>query len=183
MSGTFFAVVGPSGAGKDSLIGYARQALCDDGTFAFPARCITRGAGAGGEGHIAVTPQAFAEMKAAGAFVLDWGAHGLSYGIPGDVAGMTAAGRHVVVNLSRSVVNEAREHFANVHVVHVTAPAEIIASRLAARGREPAHDVRTRLGRADHTIPAGMDVSTICNAGRLADAGQALLDILTEKSG
>ena len=183
MSGTLFAVVGPSGAGKDTLIRRARDVLEGDVRFVFPRRFITRPEAAGGENHIAVAAKTFAEMKRAGAFVLNWEAHGLAYGIPGDAADMARAGRHVVVNLSRSIIARARESFSDVHVLHVTAPPELIAARLAARDREHAEDVRTRLERTSRFDPGGGPISTICNDGDLADAEQAFLDVLTGTAG
>ena len=178
MNGTLFAIVGPSGAGKDSLIGYARHSLDADMRFVFPPRYITRPHGAGGEAHISVSPEAFEEMRAAGEFALDWDAHGLSYGIPVSVAGMVMAGRLAIVNISRGVVGRARETFERVHVVHVTAPPETIAARLKGRGREQSEDIRARLDRMEADTPSGTDISTICNDGALADAGRAFLDVL-----
>ena len=175
MTGTLFAVVGPSGAGKDSLIGYAHHALEADTRFVFPPRYITRPREAGGEAHIQVSLEAFAEMRGAGVFVLDWDAHGLSYGVPASVASAVTAGKHAVVNVSRGVVGRARETFEHVHVVHVTAPPEIIVARLEGRGREQSGDIRVRLDRMEADTPIGPDVSTICNDGILADAGQAFL--------
>lgn len=183
MSGILFAVVGPSGAGKDTLIGRARHALGGDDRFAFPRRHITRPEAAGGEHHIAVTAETFAKKKRAGAFVLDWEAHGLAYGIPGDAADMARAGRHVIVNLSRSVIARARESFSEVHVLHVTAPPELIAARLAARDREHAEDIRARLERTSRLDPGAGPISTICNDGDLADAERAFLDVLTGAAG
>ena len=57
-------VVGPSGAGKDTLIERAREALAGEARFRFVRREITRPEGAGGEDHIAVTPAAFAARRA-----------------------------------------------------------------------------------------------------------------------
>ena len=40
--GTFVAVIGPSGAGKDTILAGARAALANDASFLFPRRVITR---------------------------------------------------------------------------------------------------------------------------------------------
>ena len=178
MSGSFFAVVGPSGAGKDSLIDFARGRLATDPRFAFPARCITRPATAGGEDHIEIAPDAFAALRAEGGFVLDWEAHGLCYGIPAHIADEVEAGTSVIVNLSRGVVDDARRKFHRARVVHVTAPPEVIAGRLAARGRESKADIEARLRRASSAGPSGDDVFRLDNAGSLEDAGTSLVDFL-----
>ena len=75
-------IVGPSGAGKDTLINYARNALTDDPRFVFPQRWITRPSDRCGENHRVISLEQFAQMKQDGGFFLDWQAHGLSYGIP-----------------------------------------------------------------------------------------------------
>ncbi len=82
-------VVGPSGAGKDTLLEAAREALAADPRFRFVRRAITRPAEAGGEAHEAVTDTQFAART----FALAWQAHGLRYGIPNDIATDIAAGR------------------------------------------------------------------------------------------
>ena len=81
-NGSLVLVVGPSGAGKDSVLNGARAALADDDDFVFVRRTITRTSGAGGEDNVEVTPEAFAAAKATGAFALSWRAHDLDYGIP-----------------------------------------------------------------------------------------------------
>src|SRR5690606_27135470 len=105
-------VVGPSGAGKDMLINAARAALTGDGRFVFPRRVVTREAFAALEDHDSVTPTDFALLAANGAYALSWEAHGLRYGIPASIADDIAAGRVVVLNGSRAMVEPARERFA-----------------------------------------------------------------------
>ncbi|MEC9346590.1 MAG: phosphonate metabolism protein/1,5-bisphosphokinase (PRPP-forming) PhnN [Pseudomonadota bacterium] len=165
--GTLVLVVGPSGVGKDSLIDGARAALAGDPLFVFVRRVITRPADAGGEDHQAVTPDGFERLRAAGAFALCWFAHDLAYGLPASMEGDIAAGRTVIANVSRAVVDEARRRFPHVRTIHVTAPAERLAERLRARGREDAAGIAKRLARAAEPGPTGDDVVEFSNAGAL----------------
>ena len=165
MSGTLILVVGPSGSGKDTLIGGAARTLAGDGDFVFPRRIVTRPVEAGGEPHIAQTPEDFEAAEKAGAFALSWRAHSLAYGIPGAIRGDLRAGRHVVVNVSRGVLDTARARFDRVRIVAVTVAPEELARRLAARGREDADDIARRLERAGAFTLSGEDVHTFANQG------------------
>ena len=178
MSGTFFAVVGPSGAGKDTLIDFAREALADVPHFAFPRRVITRPQDAGGEDHIAVTQRQFDDMRTSGGFLIAWDAHGLSYGVPADVGTLIGDGVNVVINLSRAAIEPLCARIAHVEVLHVTAPLEVIAERLAGRGRETPESIRERLARAGYTLPDAARVTTIVNDGPPENGGKALIDLL-----
>ncbi|CAM5770566.1 ribose 1,5-bisphosphate phosphokinase PhnN [Labrys miyagiensis] len=144
--GKLIAIVGPSGAGKDTLIDAARAEFADDPGLVFPRRVITRESSSAEE-HDTLSEAEFARLEAVGGFSLSWRAHGLSYALPLEVRSATERGIHAVCNLSRSSLAEARERFAKVSVVLVTAPAEIIAQRLAARGRESMDSIRARLAR------------------------------------
>lgn len=175
--GTLVLVVGPSGAGKDSVLAGARQALAEHSGIHFARRCITRPADAGGEDHIALSPEEFARRRADGGFALAWQAHGLDYGIPVATTGRLAAGETVVANVSRTVLDEARRRFPPVLVVLVTAAPEVLAARLAARGREDAEDIRRRLARGDLDCP-GSDVVRLENDGRLDDAVRRFVDLV-----
>jgi phosphonate metabolism protein PhnN/1,5-bisphosphokinase (PRPP-forming) len=165
--GTLVLAVGPSGAGKDSLIAGARLALAADRNFVFPRRFITRAADAGGEDHVALTREAFAQRRADSGFLLSWTAHGLDYGIPADLTTALDEGRTVVVNGSRAVIGEARDRYQPLVVIEVTAPPEILASRLAARGRESPAEIAARLSRAVAERPAGPETVRLCNDGTL----------------
>lgn len=167
-SGTLFLVVGPSGAGKDTLLDGARAALADDRRYHFARRVITRPEDAGGEAHDAVSPATFAEMEAAGAFTLAWGAHDLRYGIRRTTTERLASGQHVVANVSRGVLDQARAAFPSVRVVSVSVPEEALRARLEARGREDAADIDRRLARASALAVAGPDVRTVVNDGTVA---------------
>lgn len=148
--GLLVLVVGPSGVGKDTLLDAARDRLAQDKQFCFPRRCITRPAGTVGEIHIPVRPEDFGQMARQGAFLLSWKAHDLGYGIPRHVLEEVEAGKTVIVNVSRSVIEDACELVGrkNVRVVNIRASAEALRKRLEARSREDALDIERRLARA-----------------------------------
>jgi ribose 1,5-bisphosphokinase len=165
-------VVGPSGAGKDTLLEAARRALAHDPRFRFVQRVITRPAESGGEAHEAVTPEEFATRR----FALQWQAHGLSYGIPTDVIDDIARGLVVVMNASRTIIADAADRFP-VHVIEVTAPADVLAKRLASRGREQADDVAERLAR-NVVLPPHVPVETVMNDASVEEGLERFLAAL-----
>jgi len=177
MPGRLILVVGPSGAGKDSLIDGARRALAGHPQFVFPRRIVTRPSDPGSEDHDSLTEAAFARQRDAGAFFLHWDAHGLSYALPGSIAEALAAGRTVIANVSRAVIEEARRKHPATTVVVVTAPPAVLAERLAARGREDAAAVERRLARAAEQ-PSGPGVVTVMNDGALEAAVERFLQVL-----
>jgi ribose 1,5-bisphosphokinase len=162
-------VVGPSGAGKDTLLEAARQQLADDSRFRFVRRVITRPADAGGEAHEAVTAEEFTARE----FALQWRAHGLSYGIPADAIEGDAT---IVVNVSRTIVAEAARRFP-VWVIEVTAPPDVLAARLASRRREDAVDVAARLSRSV-ALPDHLHIETVINDASLAEGVARFLGAL-----
>ena len=76
-NGVFVAVVGPSGAGKDTLIAYARDRLAERRRVEFVRRVITRPSDRSSEDHDTLADAAFDEAESAGSFALSWSAHGL----------------------------------------------------------------------------------------------------------
>nr|WP_068113064.1 phosphonate metabolism protein/1,5-bisphosphokinase (PRPP-forming) PhnN [Tropicimonas marinistellae] len=175
MAGRLFAVVGPSGAGKDTLMSEAKRRRPD---LYLVRRVITRPAEAGGEPFEGVNVDEFRRRKAAGEFVLDWEAHGLHYGIPNTVDRAIAEGRNVLFNGSRGVLGRAWEEFPGLTVVLVTASVPVLADRLAARGRESRNDIARRLARAAYEIPYGPPIRVVENDGELESAVEAFLRVL-----
>ena len=163
MTGTLFLIVGPSGAGKDTLLDGTRESFKGDNSFVFAKRVITRPASAGGEEHDAVDLEEFERRRAAGGFLSEWRAHDLCYGLPITLAEDLDHGRHVLANVSRSVIADVAARYENVRVVEVTASRDILAARLAARGRESAEDIAQRLDRTTTSYPPDIDVISVLN--------------------
>jgi ribose 1,5-bisphosphokinase len=170
MAGCLVLVVGPSGAGKDTLIRLARAALADDPRYVFPRRLVTRPPSAD-EDNDEIDEAAFAEGCAAGRFTLSWRAHGLGYALPEAAGRLAADDRVVVCNVSRRVVARARTAGPRVSVVEVTAPPEILARRLATRGRAEDGDLAARLARE---VRVAADC-TIVNTGAPEAAAERLI--------
>ena len=181
--GALILVVGPSGAGKDTLLASAAEGLASSGRFHFVRRAITRPAEAGGEDHIPINEAAFLTAEAEGDFLLSWRAHGLCYGIPRDPAAkLRETGTAIVANVSRGVIDEARGRLQPVSVIHVTASPQVLAARLAARGRETAADIETRLARAGAIGVTGPSVATVLNDRDLETGIAAMIAALEAAS-
>lgn len=173
--GALVLIVGPSGVGKDTLLRSARLALADDTAFVFPRRAITRPPSPETEDFESLSDADFAARAKAGEFALTWQAHGLSYGIPGSIRQSIASGQVVVLNGSRDAVGAAQPAFPDLHVISIEAQPEVIAARLAARGRESAVEIRNRLARAVRPLPDGVAVTRIDNSGDQTRAELALV--------
>jgi ribose 1,5-bisphosphokinase len=172
--GRLVAVAGPSGAGKDTLLRFARNHLGGDPNVVFPHRIVTREPSAE-EDHDGLTEADFAAAVVAGGFAFWWYAHGLNYAVSAAVDDDIRAGKTVVCNVSRAVIAELRCRYADVRVVLVTAPADVLAARLAARGRATDGALATRLARRS---PAQGELApdvVIENVGELQDGGEKLV--------
>lgn len=180
--GTLFLVVGPSGAGKDTLLDGARLVLAGDPRFAFARRIITRPKDAGGEAHEEATREAFAAREAAGGFFVTWSAHGLRYGLAASIEAELAAGRCVIANVSRTIPAMLAGR-VRAAVVEITAPPDLLAQRLASRGREDAADIPSRLGREGPAYPDSMAVLPIVNDSTPEIGTQRLVAALREAAG
>ena len=80
--GRLVVVVGPSGAGKDTLIALAQTECSATAHVVFPRRVVTRPASAA-EDHDSVSDHAFDARLRTGGFAFWWQAHGLKIRHPG----------------------------------------------------------------------------------------------------
>lgn len=176
--------MGPSGAGKDSLLDWLRQHLPAGLPVQWARRTISRPAVPGGELHESTTPGDHAALRAADAFALHWEANGLAYGVRHGELEPLARGRWLLVNGSRAYLPEALQRYPALVAVHITASPEVLRQRLQARGRENADEVEQRVQRALRFLtPPGTAGIEVRNDTSLDAAGRELLRALERLPG
>ncbi len=181
MTARLIYCMGPSGAGKDSLLDWLRAHLPTPCPVHWARRTISRAAVPGGEAHESVSPETFAVLRHEQAFALYWDANGLGYGIRHAQLAPLAQGEWVLLNGSRAYLTEALVHFPHLVAVHITASPQVLRKRLLSRGRETADEVEARVQRAlAYTPPPGTASLEVHNNGTLNDAGEQLLHALAQ---
>jgi ribose 1,5-bisphosphokinase len=174
--GRLILVVGPSGAGKDTLLDLARAACAEDCNIVFPRRVVTREASAF-EDNEPISRDAFARALTEDAYAMHWEAHGHCYGLPRAIDDEIRAGRTVIVNVSRTVIGAMRQAYADVVVVSITAPPHVLAERIAMRSRGSDGRLEQRLGRTVEDAAVAPDV-TITNVSTAEYHARQLVRII-----
>ncbi len=183
-SGLLVYLVGPSGAGKDSLLEAARQHFAAKEislpytSLCFARRYITRPAKAGNEDHIELSIEEFLARSKGGDFVMEWHRHGLSYGIGREILPILEQGGLVVMNGSRAYAAEAIALVAPLLLVEVKVQPEVLRRRLELRGRESKEAIEARLRQAEIPLPKGAPHLCIDNSGSVELAQQSFINIL-----
>jgi ribose 1,5-bisphosphokinase len=174
--GRLILVVGPSGAGKDTLLGLAKAACADDSSIVFARRIVTREASVF-EDNEQISLEAFRQALAQDAYAMHWEAHGHCYALPRAIDDDIRAGRTVIANVSRTVIGTTRRAYADVAVVSITAPPQVLAERLAMRARSSDGKIERRLGRTVDDRAAIPDV-TIMNVSSAEYHARQLVRII-----
>ena len=119
--GRLILVVGPSGAGKDTLLGFAKAACADDHDIVFPRRLITRQASAS-EDNEEIGADAFQRAAAAGLRV--------------DAENAAAGIDHVVLIVVNVCAGRAKDlpHQARIPERQAAEPGCRVGKRLAGEG-------------------------------------------------
>jgi ribose 1,5-bisphosphokinase len=99
-----------------------------------------------------------------GDYAIHWEAHGHRYALSRAIDDEIRAGRTIVANVSRAVIGAMRRAYADVVVVSITAPPNVLAERIAMRARSSDGRLESRLGRVVEDASAVPDV-TIVNVG------------------
>ena len=174
--GRLVLVVGPSGAGKDTLLGLAKAACADDPAVVFPRRVITRAASPS-EDNDEVSAETFQQALARDEYAMHWEAHGHRYALRRAIDDDIGAGRIVVANVSRTVIPAMRSAYANVTVISITAPPDVLAARIAMRARGSDGKIEQRLGRTVDETAVAPDV-TILNVSSAEYHSRQLVRII-----
>jgi ribose 1,5-bisphosphokinase len=184
MSHRLVYTMGPSGAGKDSVLAWLQQEIGNCSGVHFARRTINRPMRDGDEQHEALDTAAVEALRDASAFAMSWAANGLLYGIRHTELDALQDDHWVLVNGSRAYLPFALLRYPAINVLHITAGANTLRRRLLARGRESGEVVAQRVERAErYRPPAGCRILEIQNEGSLEAAGSAALAALATLPG
>lgn len=170
-------VVGPSGAGKDTIIRESRQEIETFDNVHFVKRLVTRPCDPQREDHYSATKDRFNEMSRDGEFAVQWSAHDFLYGIPVETIQRVENGDTLIVNGSRAALPDFRNTYSRCLVTWITASADILAQRLAQRNSEDPQSIRNRLSRK---IPHHVETEDVIidNTGAMADSVARFIEIV-----
>jgi ribose 1,5-bisphosphokinase len=176
---TLFYVIGASGAGKDTLINYARTRINGSQPVIFAHRYITRPPFTGNENHISLSVAEFQSRLNANLFAMHWESHGYHYGIGCEINAWLGNGFNVVINGSREYLPVAQHLFPGIKAILIDVEAGKINERLIGRGREDPKEIEERKARSSEISADLSDCIKIQNDGTVEEAGDKLVDIIT----
>ena len=175
-------VVGPSGAGKDSLLAWLRKQTPLAAPVHWSRRTINRrrSDGPDAEDHESVDAGGFEQLVLDTEFAMHWEANTHRYGIrKSELRGLRDPAACVMVNGSRAHLPRAASDYPGLTVLHITADRAVLRERLQRRGRESADAIEARLRRnVDLAVPGGSLLIEIRNDASLDIAGQQLMERL-----
>ena len=138
-------IVGPSGAGKDTLLKEIKNTI----KAHFVTRHITRFPDASEQNYF-LTPKEFLRLKEQGFFVTTWSAHSFDYGI----AKNELQDGTNIISVSRSAIEDFENMFDTVTTVNITVSKEVCDQRLRHRNRENENEIKERLAETSKPIRA-----------------------------
>ena len=176
-SGILYYIMGPSGAGKDTLLREVRRRNPDGVVFSH--RYITRSRNAGREAHVPLAFEEFRMRRDHGLFALDWEAHNTMYGLGLEIDCWLEKGLSVVANGSRGALDRALERYPGLLAVYIQVQPAILRERLLKRGRETPEQIEYRLTRNHLYPPQHPGARIIDNSGSLQHSVEALLRLFS----
>lgn len=175
-----FYVIGSSGAGKDSIMNYAKENLDPNIQILFAHRYITRPANDPTENHISLSENEFLKRKGGGILALNWYSHGFHYGIGIEIDYWIKQGFNVVINGSREYLPEAINRYPELLPLMIEVSPEILRERLNKRGRESPEEIERRISRNQKLEPGKIQCTRIWNNSSLEESGNEFIRIISE---
>lgn len=183
--GQLFYLMGASGAGKDSLIQFAKCHRAELRSIKYAKRYITRPADVtSDQNHHAIEPVEFDRLLKNGHFAMHWKRHGFQYGVSKEINLWLEEGKKVIINGSRQYYHKARRDYPKLHAILVQADQEILRKRLLMRRRDAPGNIEKRMRWAEDFIKfEDQDelFTIINNNAALKIAGEKFLAIIQVK--
>lgn len=172
-------VVGRSGSGKDTIMrNVASALLLDDIPVYILQRHITRPPDKT-ENSLYVSEEEFLQKKSQKDYVLSWSVYNNSYGCPRiPLEESLRKGEIVLVNVSRSILYDAKEKYPRSKIVQIVVPDKVAETRIKNRGREDSNNLAERLTRMRKKIDMPFPDKIIENEGDLDVAVHEFSDYL-----
>lgn len=163
-------IVGPSGAGKDTLLKEAKKVFKERVNFV--KRYITRESDAN-ESNYYIDEYAFEILRHNSYFASNWSAHGNFYGIP---KRFIKNGINII-SISRANIKDFENLYDNVYTINITIPKETLKQRLLQRGRESVEDIEKRIQR-DYAKIEAKNLIEFDNSDSLEESKKAFITLL-----
>lgn len=183
MNSRLIYVVGPSGAGKDTLLTWLKSRVRSSSLLHWARRTIDRPPSIefNAEQHESVEAEGFEKLLKEGAFAMHWEANSHRYGIRFQEIAPLYQFKWVIVNGSRGYLPTVAKDYPGLTVLHITADQELLRKRLIDRGRESNEMIEERLRREVPIInPPHSNLIEIINNGSLESVGSFMLQRLGE---
>ncbi len=184
--GQIYYLMGASGAGKDSLIKYAKLHSNRLKSIRIAKRYITRppDTTTGDDDHHYIKPAEFDNFLKKNRFAMHWMRHGFSYGISKKIDTWLDEGKGVVINGSRQYLPQALNNYPGLHAILVQADHHLLYERLKTRRRDTSANIKKRMQWAEDDMTSDNQAATftiINNNGPLKIAGEKFLAILQRR--
>ena len=131
-----------------------------------------------------VAPADFDAIEHDGGYALHWQAHDLKYGIRNIELLPLTQGRWVLVNGSRAYLSQCTALYPGLTVLHITADAQVLRTRLLNRGRESDDMIQARIHRAAAAQkPANCTWIEVLNHSTIDQTGKLMLQLMQQLPG
>lgn len=173
-----FLIIGNSGAGKDSIIKSIQEKFPPKVyELKVPRRVVTRQS-SDTENFESVDTETFHRLRESGDFVFEWASYEHFYGIRKEIIDWLKKGHPVMVNVSRNIIEQAKQKFPNAKVIFIRVPLEISADRIIERGRESYEEVLNRVVRAqEHQNYEDADL-IVDNIGKIEETSYKVIKFM-----